>query len=130
MAPIATRVNTKLMAHKLLCASHSLSSTTLSLLHLYSSFPLLVHTQQTLVLKLCLCCFFYLESLPQCICIHCCGCCITPLRSLFRNGGVSPLPLKVLSAGGSQLSAPFGSCLSQRELPLPRPYFIFGAVCM
>lgn len=35
------------------------------------------------------------NALPPYICVHCCGCCITLLRSLFSNEGLSPLVLTV-----------------------------------
>lgn len=116
IAPIATRINTKLITQKVPSALHSLASTTFSSTSLYFSFPLLARIQSW---GCCICCSLYLEGSRHVLVFHSCGCCVTPLRSLFRSEGHFPQLLEVFPGDSPQLSAPLGvppakgSCLSQ-----------------
>lgn len=96
MVPIATRINTKLTAHKLLSGSplpvfyHILFHVFVFLL------PIACIQQTNSYLKVsAFAVFSTWTALPPYICVHCCGCYITLLRSLFRNEGLSPLVLTV-----------------------------------
>lgn len=136
MVPIATRINTKLTAHKLLSSSplpvfyHILFHVFVFLL------PITCIQQTNSYLKAsAFAVFSTWTALPPYICVHCCGCYITPLRSLFRNEGLSPLVLTVYQQTALNRQSPLraASCfligaahvqrliIAEASMPAPLP---------